>query len=190
MSDDRIMDLSSLGEVTSPDVVRGAFRRFRRRVFTTGALVAVSALSLAGALLWATVFHRTIDEKIVDSPGATLGVVVTEGDVVTIVERVARIDDGLGIHLYQAAADAPRRADYSYRLSGIRYAEKFGTAKLGNHYVVIAPPADGVVHGVLRVQDGCRPPPGGGFCTEKPEPLETFTIDLAQLGVPEDVWEE
>lgn len=188
MSDDRSMDLSSLGEVTAPDVVRGAFRRFRRRVFTTGAVVAVSALSLAGALLWATVFNRTIDEKMLDSPGTTLGVVVTEGEVVTIVERVARLDDGLGIHLYRAAPGA-RRGSYSYALSGTRYAEDFGTAKLADHYLVVTPPADGVVRGTLRLQKGCRAPAGGGFCSAKPEALETFTIDLAELGVPEDVWE-
>ena len=190
MNGDETMDLSSLGDVTSPDVVRSAFRRFRRRVFTTGALVAVSALSLTGGLAWALYFNRTLAEQVAGAPGATLGVTVTTGDVVTIVERVARLDHGLAIHLYRASPDAERGFDYTYRFAGVRNAEQVGTGAVGEHYYVIAPPDDGLVRGTLRVQDGCRPPPGGGFCRARPEPLETFTIDLAELGVPEDVWEE
>lgn len=189
MNDDRPMDLTSLGDVAAPDVVRGALRRFRRRVFTTGALVAVAALSLAGGLAWAAVFHRTLPEQIAGAPGTALGVTVTEGDVVTIVERVAKLDYGLAIHLYRAAPDAPRRADYSYRFSGVRNAEQRGTTAVGDHYYVIAPPADGVVRGALRVQQGCDPPPGGGECRTELETVQRFTIDLAELGVPEDVWE-
>lgn len=189
MNDRPPLDLTSLGDVTSPDVIRGALRRFRRRVFTTGALVAVAALSVAGGLAWAALFHHTMGERVDAAPGETLGLTFTEGGVVTIVERVARLEDGFVIHLHLAAPDAAPRDHYSYRFDDVRYAEELGSAKVRDYYYVTAPPADGVVRGALRLQTGCNAPPGGGLCRAQPEVVQEFTIDLETLGVSDDVWE-
>jgi hypothetical protein len=188
VSDERPLDLSSLGDVDAPDAVRDALRRFRRRVATTGMVVALSAISLAGGIAWAMVLNRTLPEQVAEAPGVDVGAVFSGGGTVTVVERVARLDYGVALHLYLAAPDAPRGASHFYELDDVLNFEESGGRTVHDYYYVVRPPSDGVVRASLQLQTGCRVPPGGGMCATDPEGVHTFTIDLADLGVPQEIW--
>lgn len=188
MAEERTMDLSSLGDVVPPDAVASALRRFRRRVFTTGALVALSALSLAGGILWATVFQRTLAERIEAAPGAYVGAVFSERDAFTVLERVARLDEGVGLHLHVATPNAPPRAEYWFRLPGVREFDLSSSGKVHDFYLVI-PPQSEPFDAVLQLQGDCGAGPSHGRCSAA-RPVHTITIDLEALGVREDLWKE
>jgi hypothetical protein len=188
MPDERAIDLSSLGDVVPPDAVGSALRRFRRRVFTTGALVALSALSLAGGILWATVFHRTFPERIEAAPGVYVGAVFSGGDAVTVLERVARLDEGVGLHLHVATPEAPPRSEYWIRMPGIREFDVSSSGKVHDFYLVIAPHSE-PFEAMLQLESDCGPGPSQGRCA-RPQPVHRIAIDLEALGVPEDLWKE
>ncbi|HEV2756348.1 MAG TPA: hypothetical protein VG318_11305 [Actinomycetota bacterium] len=190
MADDRPLDLTALGDVAAPDLVSGALRRFRRRVFTTGALVAVSALGLAGGIAWATVFNRTLAEQVDAAPGADVGVVLSDERAVTLLERVARTDDGLALHLHLATPGAGRGSNYFYSFDGARNFYDEGSQRVHDFYYVVAPPLDGVVDGELRLQTGCDSPRFERSCEVESEKVHSFTIDLEQLRVPAAIWKE
>lgn len=188
MADERTMDLSVLGDVTPPDVVRGALRRFRRRVFTTGAVVAAAALSLAGAILWATVLQRTLAEEIEDAPGAYVGAVFSEGDAFTVLERVARLDDGVGLHLHLVTPDAPPRAHFAFRMPGVRNFEMTSSGKVHDLYYVIAPRSE-PIETVLTLDTPCEPGERKGLdCGRRV--IHRLTIDLDAWKVPDELWKE
>lgn len=189
MSDERL-DLGSLADVETPDVVRSAMRRFRRRVFTTGALVALSALGLAGGIAWATLFHRTLAEQVEEAPGIDVGVVLSDRGAVTLLERVARTEDGVALHLHLAAAGADRGSNYFYRFGEVRNFFDEGPQRVHDFYYVVAPQPDGSVDGALRLQEGCDSPRFERACEVESARVHRFTIDFEELGIPERLWKE
>ena len=188
MNPEDALDLRALADVESPHVVQGALRRFRRKVFTTGALVLLAVACLAGGVVWATVFYQTSAERIESAPGAVVGAVYSDEDVTVILRRVARIDDGLALHLFVAAPDATPDVRHFVRTQGIRYADYVGPPKANDIYLVITPPELGRIEMRLFRQRGCDAPPGGGLCRNTPKLVFPLDVDLTALDVPESIW--
>jgi hypothetical protein len=181
------LDLRSLANVESPEVVQSALRRFRRRVLSTGALVLLAAVGLVGGILWTAVFHQTLEERISEAPGAWVGAVYEGRDTTTVLKRVARLEDGVGLNLLLAAPEAQPRDEHFYRIAGTREFDEAGSTRAHDFYLVVPPPEDGRINVSLVRQRGCRPD-AEGFCRAKPVRVERFVIDLVTQGVPEDVW--
>lgn len=190
MNPEETLDLRSLAEVDSPAVVKGALRRFRRKVITTGALVLLAIACLAGGIVWAMVTGKTLGEQIDSAPGAGIGTVYSEENVTIVLRRVARLDEGLGLHLLVAAPEARPGQQHFFRTEGIRNGDFRGGSKTGDAYLVIPPSEDGLIEMRLLRRHGCDPPPEGGLCRSEPELLFSFDIDLVALGVPENIWSD
>lgn len=190
MNVERPLDLRALADVESPDVVRDAVRRFRRRVFGTGAVVAVAALALVAAALWSLVSHQTLDERIERAPGESLGIVFEGGGTTVVVERVARLEDGLGLKLLLAAPKARSGDAYSLRVDRMREFDVRGGARVQEHLLVVAPATDGRVDVAVQLQTRCRNAGDVARCGGGPRFVSDFTIDLEELGVAEELWKE
>ena len=177
MSDDRL-DLRSLGEVDSPEVVGAALSQFRRRLWTRSLWI-VAALAAVG-LVWAQVGRPDdLRERIERAEGTlTLTNAVYEAGASRIgLDRVADLGDTVGLHL--VALPEPR-AGYG---SGPRGPELQVEAVVQgerldafDHWYEIQPPDDGIV-GVRVIGLGCPAPKG---CR--------IEIDLRALGVPATTW--
>ena len=95
---ERPLELQSLADVHSPEVVRRALKRFRRRVLfslliaglvVTAAVMVLSARGPAGLL-----------EKFATAEGADVADVIRDGDTRAAVLRAARVDDAyFTVHL-------------------------------------------------------------------------------------------
>ena len=177
MSDDRL-DLRSLGEVDSPEVVGAALSQFRRRLWTRSLWI-VAALAAVG-LVWAQVGRPDdLRERIERAEGTlTLTNAVYEAGASRIgLDRVADLGDTVGLHL--VALPEPR-AGYG---SGPRGPEVQVEAVIQSerldafdHWYEIQPPDDGIV-GVRVIGLGCPAPKG---CR--------IEIDLRALDVPATTW--
>lgn len=187
MSEEYPLDLRGLAEVDAPEVVRGALRRFRRRLLGTGAVVLLAALSLVGGILWAVALNRTLAEQIDEAPGAFVGAVYERDGITTVLKRAARLDDGLGLSLLLAAPDSRATDNFFYRIDGLRNFDEAGGTSAQEFYLLVPPPEDGRVEVSLRLQRDCNPP-GKGFCRAESRRVTDFTVDLIRLGVPEDIW--
>ena len=188
MNPEDALDLRALADVDSPRVVQAALRRFRRKIFTTGALVLLAIACLAGGIVWATVLHRTPAERIEAAPGAVVGAIYSDENVTVILRRVARLDEGLGLNLLVAAPDATPGDQHFVRAKGIREAHYVGGSKAKDVYLVIAPPESGRIEMRLFHRKGCDAPPGGGLCRTTPELVFPFEVDLTALDIPETIW--
>ena len=188
MNPEDALDLRALADVEAPHVVQGALRRFRRKIFTTGALVLIAAASLVGGILWATVLSQTLPERIADGIGADVGAVYAADDVTVILQRVTALEEGLGLHFLIAAPEAPPGTTHFLRAPDIRTFDDRGGAKVQQVFLTIAAPDDGRISMRLLRDEGCHPPPGGGFCRSDPEPVSTFVVDLSDLNVPRGIW--
>lgn len=103
--EDRPLNLRDLAEEESPDVVRVALRRFRRRT-------AVRALWLAGLVLAALLLlpllstEASFAERYYASPGVPIGQTVDSGPVRVALLDARRIDpDNGGLHFFASASD-------------------------------------------------------------------------------------
>lgn len=188
MNPEDSLDLRSLADVESPAVVQGALRRFRRKIFTTGALVLLSFLCLAGGIIVATVLHKTLDERIETAAGWEPGAVYSTEEVTLVLRRVVRLNEGLGLHFLLAAPASRGSTTHFLRTEGIRDGEVRGAPKTKDMYLVVEPPEAGLIDMRLLERHGCDAPPGGGLCRSKPNLVFSFEIDLADLGVPENIW--
>ena len=188
MNPDEALDLRALADVGSPGVARDAVRRFRRKIFTTGALVLLAALFLAGGVIWATVFYRSFDERIETAPGAAVGAVYSEDKVTVVLRRVARLDEGVGLQFLVAAPDATPRTRHFLRAEGVREGYDDGGSKAHDVYLVVAPPESGRIHMRVLRDDGCEPATAAGVCHVGSKPVFSFEVDLIDLGVPENIW--
>ncbi len=187
MNHEQPLDLRSLARVESPEVVSAAVRRFRRRIFSTGAVVLLAAAALVVGILWAVVVNRTLEERIEESPGRNIGAVYERAEFTVVLTRVAQVDSGLGLAFVIASAE--ERGDAFLRLDGIREFDERGGGGTREIYLVVGPPDDARIDATLMLQQGCDPDPEG-FCQTRPESIGTFTIDLQELGVPEELWKE
>lgn len=180
MNQQEPLDLRSLATVDSPELVSGALRRFRRRIFSTGAVVLVAALGLTIGIVRATIVHQTLEERIERSPGRAVGVVYREGGATVVLTRVADVDSGLGLSFVVASSDTDR-GRFALRLEDVREFDLVpGSPEL--HFVV-GPPADRTIEATVVEEDSCRPSPDGS-CVAESRTLGTFSIDLEEIRVP------
>ena len=190
MNHEESLDLSSLADVESPAVVQGAMRRFRRKIFTTGALVLLSFLCLTGGIIGATVLNKDLDERIEAGAGVEPGAVYSTADVTLVLRRVARLDEGLGLHFVLAAPESRGNTTHFLRTEGIRDGQVRGAARTKDLYLVVPPPESGRIDLRLFERHGCDPPPGGGLCRSKPKVVFSLEVDLTALEVPESIWRD
>jgi hypothetical protein len=169
------MDLRSLGEVDSPEVVSAALARFRRRIWTRylWALAIVAAVAVVSLQAFQP---DDLRQRIERADGSLTNGVYVAGDARIGVDRVDDLGDTVGLHLVTLPAakatfgSAPTGPQL--RIDGSVTSERTGAF---DRWVEIDPPADGVVH-VRALGPGC---PGQGC---------RIDIDLGALGVPDSTW--
>lgn len=185
-------DLRHLAEIDAPEVVRPAFRRFRRRVLWWSALVVLAATWI---LLVYPVFVRDLPDQFAYDRSLT-GPVTVEFEHVDVVVLDAQplgrytcnFTDCYGLHLLVTPKSLPdgERLDVvlppDCQAANIRgggpgadpLLEVWFTAGAGNPRVPLE---------FVAVSDGPRLP------DRETRPIETVTLDLAALGYPSDVWQ-
>jgi hypothetical protein len=179
MSDGPIPDLRSLAEVEEPDVVKAALAAFRRRLWTRYVWVVVIAVAVAAAVVIVT-RTDTLRDAIEGASSATIVRGSWEaGDVRIGLDRVASLDDGLGLHFVEigpsrGSGSRPDTSAYPMTIEGSIETETWGMFDV---YVEVLPPADRTIR--VRV-DGADC--GGG-------PPCSFVVDLRDLGVQRTIWE-
>lgn len=182
------LDLRSLGAVDSPEVVSSALRRFRRRVFSTGAVVFLAAASLVGGILWAVVTNRTLEERITQAPGRNVGAVFEPSGATVVLTRAADVDSSLGLS-FLVARSSESTTSLFIRIPGAREFDTAGGGGVREVHLLVPPSQDGIVRATLISQEGCVGR-SDGSCSSPGEPIGTFTIDLDELDVPQQIWEE
>ena len=178
--DDRPLDLRSLADVDSPEVVRAALKTFRRRVLVRAGWV-ILAVGVGVALLLSLVTARSLSDRILRShtqaypAGATWDV----GPVRFVLIRVSSLGDGrVGLELVSAAAPGSGVQVGGLGPVGLDGVEGETTGD-ADWWFSLTPPADGRIAFRTRFNGPCAPAgPCGG----------SFTIDLKALGVPASVW--
>ena len=98
MSGEEPLDLRALADVDSPDAVREALVRFRRRAIWRYVWVALAALLFGAAVLWGTT-PTTLEER-VDGADAAVNIErVWRVDGVSVaLDRIADLDETKGLH--------------------------------------------------------------------------------------------
>jgi hypothetical protein len=172
------LDLRSLADVESPDVVRAALRNFRRRTLLRSAMVALVAVALVAALIVGT--RPSLADRI-DSMGAYApGEVHTFGDVSVTVVRVNDLGNDLGVHLLLAAPKATGADDYLLGVSSIKAQEAPESTRVFEVWYQVAVPADGRIEVSVQDGTGCGPAVKTA-CEETMKTVGTFTIDAKAL---------
>jgi hypothetical protein len=178
--DDRPLDLRSLVDVDSPEVVRAALKTFRRRVLVRAGWV-ILALAVGVALLFSLVSAHSLSERIFRSStqaypvGATWDV----GQVRFVLIRVSSLSDGrVGLELASAAAPGSGMQVGGLSPIGVGGVEGETTGD-SDWWFSLTPPGDGQIAMRAHFDGPCDPAgPCGG----------SFTIDLRALGVPTSLW--
>lgn len=188
MTEETPLDLRSLGSVDSPEVVSAALRRFRRRIFSTGAVVLLAAASLVGGILWAVVTTRTLEERIDEAVGKNVGAVFERSGATVVLTRVAEVETSLGLSFVVARSSEP--ADELFvRVPQAREFDTTGEGGIREVHLLVPPTEDGLVQATLVSHEDCIAE-SGGSCESPGDPIGTFTIDLAALDVPQEIWKE
>jgi hypothetical protein len=167
MSDKQPLDLRSLGDVDSPEVVHEALTRFRKRTVTRYVWLALLAILLVAGIAWART-PTTLSDRIDRASSAVEPSRTWRLDGASIgVERVVDLGGGIGFRL-EILPD-PGRGFVDVRASNQIDALRAGRLTL---YLEVAPPADGVVD--LTVSYG--------------HTSQRITVDLRTLRVPDSYW--
>lgn len=167
------LDLRELAEVDSPDVVRGALRRFRRRLGLWGGLAAVVVLGLA-ALIAAPETPTGYTPARVEDAQVHHDVMaeVTQGPVQLIVLRAARLDDTYALHGVLVAEGL--EAD-----EGIFVAQRFGVWQPGDEQE-----NPGGSPGAMSPPPAGPPVDLGGLVGATTEPAGTGPVAEVWLEIP------
>lgn len=185
MNQEKPLDLRFLAEVESPEAVSIALRRFRRRIFSTGAVVLIAAFSLLTAMAWTVLFDRTLEERIEDAPGAYVGEVYDVSGATIVLTRVGQLGSGLGLSF--TVADQTSRALLDITVADAREFDESGGPGAREVHLVVPQTDSGVVDAVLWAQRACEPN-ADGYCVSS-ERIGSFQVNLKDL-VPERVWKE
>jgi len=195
MTDESPLDLRSLGDVESPEVVRAALRRFRRNALRTAAWVAVVGLVAVTFALGASA-RRSLGDRIEGAPGFSPGAVYQVQGMTAVLAKVADLGRTVGLHFTVAVpnlhtyADARIRDTYSLNIAGARTVDSGDeAAAFYELWAEVDVPADGRISVeverfctlVSRSSGGCR-------VRDAERALGSFTVDLRVLGVPERIW--
>lgn len=176
---DQPIDLRSLADVDSPDVLRAALRTFRRRTLVRS-LWGLFVGALGVAAVYAAVQPHALPDKITSASlvAHPQGAVWDFGDERIALADVARLGDYLGLHLVVVAPPGSSLAARTFltakRMVGLE--EKPGSV---DHWIEVRRPPDGIIRvDIFRT----------GQCTKSNPCMGSFEIDLAALGVPEEIW--
>jgi hypothetical protein len=168
MSDQPPLDLRSLADVDSPEVVREALRTFRRRIVTRYVWLALAIVVFGAAVIWGrtpTTLQQRVDAAhSFATPGAR-AVWRVEGVTVAL-DRVADLGDTVGLHFI--VLEEPGFG------SGGRISVTGQVATMGfgswEEYVEIERPVSGVpiltIHGAKGSTQIPLDPAHGGFPTD------------------------
>lgn len=175
MADEQPLDLRALGEVDSPEVVREALRRFRRRLWTRYVWIGLAIVLGAVALLVGSRPSNLREEM----EAANVRVfpqspVWYASDLTFALAEVADLGDSFGLHF--VVLRDPETSSWLW-VNGATYSMGFGEY---DQYVEVPKGTDGTIV-VIVGRSGCLP-----RCAKQDE----VTIDLAELGVPANVWKE
>jgi len=171
------LDLGSLGDVDSPEVVKQALRTFRRRTLRSTIWVLVVALML-GIPLVNQLFSKSTMERITTADGYDAGTVYRSRGVTVVLIRVADLGERTGIHLVATADGVEGNPFVFVQIQNEYYPATFrtGTDRMVEAWYEVTVPSDGKLN--LRVEAH-----GGNE-----EPERDFVIDLNAAGVPERLW--
>jgi hypothetical protein len=202
------LNLGSLGDVDSPEVIREALRRFRRRALRTAVWVVLVVLAI-GTFVLGSRAQRNLGDDIADAPGVTPAAVYRVEGMTAILVKVADLGDRTGIHLLVAqAGNVPQKSNGSdtYQLTvdpslEISHTFTFDRERVYDFYFDPRVPADARLR--LDVHLGCsgyrelelRSPVDRPYrpCSIQPrpkDPIGSFVIDLHDLGIPESIWKK
>lgn len=169
MSEDGL-DLHALGDVDSPDVVRGALREFRRRVLTRYVWIGL-VIAVVGVAAFLYPPERSLVDRIdTADESALVGYSVDVGDATWTLLRVADLGDTLGLEWIVWPLGARGRLSFpTVSFAGVRSGVGLGELVPFE----IATPRSGIVQGTAH-EPASKP--------------RSFSLDLGSLGVPERFW--
>lgn len=184
--DEKPLDLRSLGEVDSPEVLRAALRRFRHRMLVRGLWIFLGVAILLGLRL-AGPLRPSLADQIERSPGIQLGAVYRTGGVTVVVVRVADLGDNTGLHVVLADPAAGPLDDLNLWIrSGFVEWEFSSAGAATEHWYEVRVPATGRLDATVQ-HSVCPRGPEGGACSI--EPQGQITIDLQAFGVDRRLWQ-
>jgi hypothetical protein len=200
MSSNPPLDLGSLADVESPEVVKEALRTFRRRSLRT-AIWVVLVVVMIGIPVVRQALSKSFEERVAAAPGIDVGTVYTSRGVTMVLSRVAALDDGTALHLVitpnGVAPDA--RIIFVHIETATRIANSAGPGRVVDGWFVVNLRDDGLLKVTVSVDRHCEVHPskenpdlricGGVRQYDAHDPPEReFTIDLKAAGVPERLW--
>jgi hypothetical protein len=192
------MDLGSLADVDSPEVVKEALRTFRRRTLRS-MIWAVAVVALLAIPVLGRVTDRELSDRIASAEGAAPGAVYQSRGVTVVLMRVADLGKTTGIHVVVSAAEVEGDNEVWASVESPRVVSSDNTrpARLSENWFELVVPPDGRIGLRALVLPRCDPPPGSkertfsgciGVVDPHDLPERTFTIDLRAAGVPERFW--
>lgn len=208
MTEEMPFDLRSLGDVESPEVVRSALRRFRRRTLRT--VLAVLAVGALAATIVVAVRRDplAIDRAIVNAPGIDISASYQSGGVTLALVRVADLRYQAGFRFVVIAPEVRGMEPFvDIQVAGLGQGKETRTdGSILNVWSGFDVPADGRFEVIYKQVPKCEKKEdlGGGIftCTKfETGPVDSpgadpfgdievarFQIDLRALGVPERIW--
>ncbi len=198
-SDDRPLALRDLADADSPELVRSALGRFRRRLFLRGFIIAL--IVAVGFFLYPRYFHTEGDvaAEIRHGRGVDLYNNLKSGNIQATVFRVARLSgevlapdqpvERFGIHLIvtQIAPNPNERIVSLLRSDPDHGVLSYSAESSGNI-------ADGIdlwmslVAGTRAIDIPLAQITVDGGTTRRAPSISTLHIDMQKLGVPDWTW--
>ncbi len=175
MSDETPLDLRSLADVESPEVVREALRTFRRRLWTRylwiGLAIVLGAVTLVVGNRPSNLREEMERADVRSAPASPVWHV---GGLSIALAEVADLGDSTGLH-FVVLPDAGSNA--SIWVGGSTYAMAWGDY---DTYAKVPKGTNGTIE-VTVGPSGCVP-----TCPKQ----ESFAINLRKLRIPANVWRE
>jgi hypothetical protein len=168
MSEQAPLDLRGLADVDSPEVVRAALRRFRRRILTRYVWVLLAVVVAALAVWWGrtpTTLQQRVDAA---STAASSETVWHVKGLTVALDRVVDLGETVGLHFIVIPDDRLARSGH-IEVIGMVASEGFGS---WDEYLEVEPPPTGVP--ILTIQVGDR--------------TERVPLDAAHAEIPSDFW--
>jgi len=196
------LDLRSLGDIDSPEVVRVALKRFRRRALRSVAWLLLGAAAIASFVV-ADATQRTLGERIEAAPGTTAGAVYRVEGMTATLEQIADLGQVTGFHLIVAVPGTGPQTNTGQSLYEVEVPratdvllERSRSIRLFHLWFSLRVPSDGRIS--LPVKLDCSPlafanPDGERACAVLRGPeierlVGTIDIDLNELGIPASIW--
>ena len=201
MSEPLGFNISSLGDVESPEVVRGALRRFRRRVIRTTLVVVIVGLLAAGIVAAINRDPFDVSRQVEAAEDSVEPGTVFQSDGVTLIlAKVADLENSTGLHMVVVYPNIAESDELHGRIEAEPVSAGSmleGEGPLYDMWVAGPLPETGRFDVVLDVEKKCTEieSMGGGlgictrFSTGPEEQKDVrFSIDLGALGIPERYW--